>query len=187
MPLTDVKIKAAKPTAKAYRISDAHSMYLWVTPAGGKLWRWAYRYAGKEKLMSFGQYPDVSLADARERHAAARKLLAAGVDPMAQRKAEKIAGNTDSFQAIAELWLNHWQPEKSAQHVDATRRRLCFNVYPCIGARPIAVIEAPEIVRMVKIIEARGGWGSSKESTADYRANLPVRDRPRLRQAQSGC
>jgi hypothetical protein len=91
MALTDVEIRRAKAREKAYRLSDSGGMYLWVTPAGGKLWRWAYVYENKEKLMSFGRYPDVALAIARERHGNARRLLASGVDPMAQRKAEKTA------------------------------------------------------------------------------------------------
>ena len=104
MPLTDTEVRKAKAQDEAYRLSDGGSLYLWVTPAGGKLWRWAYKHEGKEKLMSFGKYPDVPLALARERHAEARKLLATGVDPMAQRKAEKTAEKVaveNSFQSIA--------------------------------------------------------------------------------------
>ena len=85
MSLTDTEVRKSKPTEKAYRLSDGGSLYLWVTPAGGKLWRWAYNHDGKEKLMSFGKYPDVPLALARERHTEARRLLAVGTDPMAQR------------------------------------------------------------------------------------------------------
>lgn len=154
--LTDTKIKAIKPRESAYRVSDARGLFLWVTPAGGRLWRWKYRHERINKLMTFGAYPDVSLADARERHGAARRLLAAGIDPMAQRKAERAAGDTGSFQAIALLWLKHWEPHKSAQHVAATRSRLLMNVYPAIGARPIGEIEPPDLVRMVKAIEGRG-------------------------------
>src|SRR6266700_2130280 len=89
MALTDTEIRKAKAKEKAYRVSDGTGLYLWITPAGGKLWRWAYEFGCKEKLMSFGRYPDVPLALARERHGAARKLLATGIDPMAQRKVEK--------------------------------------------------------------------------------------------------
>lgn len=94
MPLTDTVIKQAKPRDKPYRMSDSGGMYLWITPSGGKLWRWAYMHEGKEKLMALGKYPDVSLATAREQHAASRKLLASGADPMAQRKAAKHAERT---------------------------------------------------------------------------------------------
>jgi hypothetical protein len=124
MPLTDLEVRRAKAMEKAYRMSDGGSLFLWVTPAGGKLWRWAYTHEGKEKLMAFGKYPDVPLALARERHAEARKLLATGRDPMAQRKAakntEKIAAE-NSFETIAKLWFEHWRAEKSAQHVDRSR------------------------------------------------------------------
>jgi hypothetical protein len=136
MPLTDTEVRKAKPTEKAYRLSDSGSLYLWVTPAGGKLWRWAYKHGGKEKLMSFGKYPAVSLALARERHSEARKLLATGLDPMARRKATKTAEKTaaeNSFQTIAGLWLEHWRAEKSFRHVDATRRRMEANILPLLG------------------------------------------------------
>jgi integrase len=159
MPLTDTEVRKARPSVKPYRLSDSGSLYLWVTPAGGKLWRWAYKFGGTEKLMSFGKYPEVTLALARERHAEARKLLAADIDPMEQRKAAKTAEKVsaeNSFRTIAELWFDHWKVEKSAQHVDATRRRMEANILPLLGARPIDEIEAPELVAMVKAIEARG-------------------------------
>jgi integrase len=148
-------------------LSDGGSLYLWVTPAGGKLWRWAYKYEGKEKLMSFGKYPAVSLALARERHADARKLLATGIDPMAQRKTAKTAERTaaeNSFHTIAGLWFEHWQSDKSRQHVDATRRRMEANIFPLLGARPIGEIEAPELVAMVKAIEERGAADLAKRA-----------------------
>ena len=167
MPLTDTEVRKARPAEKPYRLSDAASLYLWVTPTGGKLWRWAYKHEGKEKLMSFGKYPAVSLALARERHAEARKLLAIGLDPMAARKstktAEKIAAE-NSFQTIAGLWFEHWQAEKSRQHVGATRRRMAANILPLLGTRPIAAIEAPELVAMVKAIEARGAADLAKRA-----------------------
>jgi integrase len=157
--LTDTEIRKAKTKEVAYRMTDGRGLYLTVTPTGGKLWRWKYRFQGAEKLMSFGQYPDVSLADVRERHGGARKLLAAGVDPMEKRKAEKAAatlGDTRSFRTVGLLWLDHWKADKSERHVGSTRRRLDANVFPMLGARPIAEIEAPELVAMVKAVEARG-------------------------------
>jgi hypothetical protein len=81
--LTDMQIKRAKAEEKAYSLGDGGGLYLWVKPPGGKLWRWSYRFEGKEKLMSLGKYPDVPLGLALERHAEARKLLANGIDPMA--------------------------------------------------------------------------------------------------------
>src|ERR1700751_5835386 len=103
--LTDIEVKKAKAQNKPYKLSDSGNLYLWVTPSGGKSWRWAYRLEGKEKLMTFGKYPDVPLSLARNRHTEARKLLATGVDPMAQRKAEKTAeqiANENSFASVAE-------------------------------------------------------------------------------------
>jgi integrase len=148
-------------------LSDGGSLYLWVTPAGGKLWRWAYKHESKEKLMSFGKYPDVSLVLARERHAEARKLLATGLDPMAQRKAAKAAEKAaieNSFQSITSLWLEHWQDGKSPRHVEYIKRRMEADILPCLGARPIAEIEAPELVEMAKIIEQRGARDIAKRA-----------------------
>jgi integrase len=157
--LTDTEIRRAKPQGASYQMTDGRGLFLLITPAGGKLWRYKYRFAGDGKQMSYGKYPDVSLADARDRHAAARKLLAAGVDPAAQRKADKAAqkaSDAHSFRTVALLWLEHWKQDKSARHVEGTRRRLGANVFPTLGARPIDQIEAPELVVMVKAIEGRG-------------------------------
>jgi len=159
MALTDTEIRRSKPADKPYRLADSRGLYLQIMPTGGRLWRWKYRFDGKEKLMALGQYPDVPLAEVRDRHAAARRLLASGVDPMAERKAEKAGkrqAGASSFQAVAALWLEHWRSDKSPRHADTTARRLESNVFPYLGARPIAEIEPPELVAMVKAIEARG-------------------------------
>jgi site-specific recombinase XerD len=117
--------------------------------------------------MAFGKYADVPLALVRERHAEARRLLASGLDPMVQRKAaknaEKIAAE-NSFETIAKLWFEHWRAEKSAQHVDATRRRMDANILSLLGTRPITEIEAPELVTMGKMIEARGAADLAKRA-----------------------
>lgn len=167
MALTDVEIRKAKTRRAAYRISDGSGLFLWITPAGGKLWRWKYRYDGKEKLMSFGAYPAVSLARARERFQEARTLLATGVDPMEQRKADKLARlalTEHSFQTIARQWHDHWQVGKSPRHADYVKRRLDTDILPCLGARPVTEIEAPELVSMVKAIAARGARDIAKRA-----------------------
>ena len=163
MALTDTEIRKARVGCKAYRLSDGGGLYLFVTPAGGKLWRWKYRFDGREKLMSFGNYPDVPLSLARERHAEARKLLATGTDPMAQRKAEKAAAE-DSFQSIARAWWEHWQDGKNLRHAIQVKRRMEADILPCLGARPIAAIEAPELVAMTKSIEQRGARDIAKRA-----------------------
>jgi hypothetical protein len=98
--LTDTKVKNAKASEKETRFPDGRGLYLLVTLAGGKLWRWKYRHSGQEKLMSFGKYPEVSLADARDKHEGARKLLAKGIDPMTQRKADKQAALIYCFYCV---------------------------------------------------------------------------------------
>jgi len=110
--LTNTAIRRSRAAEKPHKLADGQGLHLLVNPSGSKLWRWKYRHSGKEKLMPFGAYPDVSLANARVRLAEARRMLAAGIDPMAQRKVAKEAGNEASenpFSAIAALWFDHWK------------------------------------------------------------------------------
>jgi hypothetical protein len=138
MPLTDTAVKKAKAGARPIKLSDAKGMYLLVNPTGSKLWRWKYRVLGKEKVMALGAYPDVSLAQAREATDNARKVLAAGDDPMVKRKADKHASLTaaaNSFESVALKWWAHWSPSRTEQHAGQVRRRFQANVFPHIGAR----------------------------------------------------
>lgn len=167
MPLTDTSIKKAKPGDKPVKLSDGKGLYLLINPAGSKLWRWKYRVLGKEKVMSLGAYPDVSLARAREGMDKARKILAAGDDPMALRKAHKVASRTaaeNSFETVARLWWAHWKPSRSEQHAGQVIRRFEANVFPHIGSRPVSEIQAPELVTMLKAIEARGANDLAKRA-----------------------
>ena len=167
MGLTDTEIKRSKSADEPYKLSDSGGLYMMVTPAGGKLWRWKYRFDGKEKLMALGKYPEISLALARERHAEGRKLLALGTDPMAKRKEDKAADGSaaaNSFATISELWLEHWSVGKSPRHVDSVRRRLAADILPQLGSRPISEIEAPELVAMTKTIEKRGAHDIAKRA-----------------------
>jgi hypothetical protein len=167
MPLTDTEVQKSKPADKPYRLCDANSLFLWVTPAGGKLWRWAYEFEGREKLMSSGKHPMVTLAEARERRDESRKMLANGIDPMAKRKQEKTdkrAQTEGSFQNIASLWLEHWAEGKSPRHVEYTRRRMEMDILPVLGKRPLAEIEAPELVAMTKAIEDLGARDIAKRA-----------------------
>ena len=163
MSLKDVQVKQVKSRAKPFKFTDGAGLFLWVTPSGGKIWRWTYRFEGKAKLMTFGKYPAISLIQAREKHSDARKLLAAGVDPMAQRKDEK-AENEHTFRHISSQWMEHWQDGKSPRHVDYVKRRMEADILPSLGARPMEEIEAPEIVKMVKAIEKRGARDIAKRS-----------------------
>ncbi|MCM3566304.1 tyrosine-type recombinase/integrase [Hydrogenophaga intermedia] len=167
MPLTDTAIRSAKPRDRAYKLTDERGLHLHVTAQGSKLWRWAYRFDGKQKLMALGKYPDISLAQAREARDGARKLLASGTDPMAQRKSDKVArrlASENSFAAVARTWWESWKSARSASHVEYVWRRLEADVIPAIGARPIADIEAPELVAMMKAIERRGALDIAKRA-----------------------
>lgn len=167
MPLSDTAIKKAKAGDRPVKLSDEKGLYLLVTAAGSKLWRWKYRLDGTEKVMALGAYPDVSLAQARDAMGDARKLLANGTDPMAQRKADKVARQLsaeNSFAAVARLWWEHWKTTRSASHTDYVLRRLAADVFPAIGTRPIDAIEAPELVAMVKAIAARGALDIAKRA-----------------------
>lgn len=165
MALTDTEIRRSKPAEKPYKLSDGGGLHLLVTPSGSRLWRWKYRFQGTEKQMAFGPYPSLSLADARERRDAGRKRLVNGMDPMAERRAEKTAvkeAKDHTFEKIAELWLEHWRGNKSVRHTATTKNRLKVNVYPVLGGRPIAKVEPMELVRLAKGIEARGASDMAK-------------------------
>lgn len=152
MPLTDVAIRSAKPRAKAFKLFDGGGLYLEVTPAGGKWWRWKYRFGGKEKRLSFGVYPDVGLKAAREKRAAARQQLAAGIDPGEARRAEKIAqAGAESFEAIAREWYAKFSPGWVASHGDRILQRFEKDVFPWLGKRPIADIRAPELLAVLRL------------------------------------
>ncbi len=167
MPLTDLAIKNAKPGPRPVKLSDGKGLYLLVTESGSKLWRWKYRVDGKEKVMALGAYGEVSLAEARELMDDARKLLKKGNDPMAERKATKLAKQTaadNSFQSVALLWWEHWRGAKSSRHADDVIRRLKADIFPAIGKRPVSAIEAPELVSMVKGIAGRGALDIAKRA-----------------------
>jgi integrase len=165
--LTDKSVSLAKPHETAHKLADGNGLYLLVNPNGSKLWRWKYRTKGKEKLMALGAYPDVNLTEARAARDAARKQLASNVDPMAQRKADKQAQQLsieNSFAAVARLWWNNWKVARSSSHVDYVMRRLDADIFPAIGARPVDQIEAPELVKMAKAIQARGALDIAKRA-----------------------
>jgi integrase len=159
MPLTDTTIRNLKPTEKPVRVFDSGGLYLEVAPTGGKWWRLKYRFIGKEKRLSLGVYPDVTLKDARERRDAARKLLADGVDPGQHRKEQKAASTeraSNSFEFVSREWFGKYSPGWATSHADKIIRRFERDVFPWIGARPIAEIKAPELLRAMKRIEERG-------------------------------
>jgi len=158
MPLSDVKIRNAKVKEKPYKVTDGDGLYLYVTEKGSKLWRFRYRFDGKEKLLALGSYPEISLYEARHRRDEARKQLAHGIDPGAVRKAQKQAETsaTETFEVIAREWHIKFMPTWTPGHALTIMSRLERDVFPWIGTRPITDIKAPELLTVLRRIESRG-------------------------------
>jgi integrase len=157
MPLNDRVLRNLGSREKAYKVADGGGLYLEVSPAGGKWWRWKYRFGGKEKRLSLGVYPAVSLKAAREGREAKRQQLAAGIDPGEARKAGKLAqAGADSFEAIAREWHAKFSPNWVSSHGDRIMRRFDNDLFPWLGKRPIAEIKAPELLATFRRIETRG-------------------------------
>lgn len=159
MKLNAVTIRTAKPKEKPYRLSDGSGMYLEIAPKGAKYFRLAYRFDNKQKVLALGVYPDVSLKEARDRRDEARKLLAQGVDPGKHRKAAKMARKdraANSFEVVAREWYEKSKATWTETHGTRIIRRLERDVFPWIGGRPLADLTAPEVLSVVRRIEARG-------------------------------
>lgn len=155
MALTDTAIKKIKPKATPFKLFDERGLYLFVTPAGGRLWRFKYRFAGKEKLLTLGCYPDVPLATARVLRDEARKSIAADIDPAAERRTERESTES-SFQSVAQEWFDKFSVQWVATHNRTVKTRLEQNLYPFIGSKPIREITAPEVLSTLRRIESRG-------------------------------
>ena len=159
MPLTDTAIRTAKANARTQRFFDSGGLYLEVAPTGGKWWRFKYRYDGKEKRISFGVYPEVSLKRARDKRDEARALLADGIDPGENRKAVKAAKverASNSFEVIAREWFDKNKPTWAPSHADKIIARLENDVFPWLGGKAIADITAPDVLAVLRRIEGRG-------------------------------
>lgn len=159
MPLNELAIKHKKPAEKPFKLTDEKGLFLLIQPNGSKYWRFKYRIAGKEKLLAFGVYPDVSLAEARSRRDKARTLLANGVDPGVVRQASKQAARAateNSFESIEREWLakqsSRWVPRQAERMM----RRLELHVFPWLGARPVAEITPSELLTVLRRIEQLG-------------------------------
>ena len=170
MALTDPEIRKKKPTEKPFKVADEKGLFLLVAPSGGKLWRMKYRFGGKEKLISFGSYPDVPLARAREKRDEARRLLADGVDPGENRKVQKAARAAlaaNSFEAIGREWFAKMKPEWADSHADKIMARLERDVFPWLGTRPVAEVTAVEVLTTLKRISDRGAKDTAKRAQQD--------------------
>ena len=157
--LTATEIDRAKPGTKTKHLFDGKGLFLLVTPKGGKWWRFKYRYADKHKLLSLGTYPEISLAEARQRRNDYRKLLANGVDPHANKKALKSANDevmANAFEVIAREWHDNQKINWSADHVVTIMNRLEKDIFPWIGKKPILDITAMDIKSILDRVRSRG-------------------------------
>lgn len=155
MRLNDKAIKAAKPAERPYKLGDGAGLHLQVNPNGGRWWRFRYRYAGRERMISLGTYPATPLKAARHKRDECRRLLECDppVDPSAHRQAQKAA-QADSFKIVAEEFLS--QSDAADSTIAKTRRRLEMYIYPTLGNAPIVSIDAPTLLRALRRAESKG-------------------------------
>ncbi|MGE8358626.1 tyrosine-type recombinase/integrase [Pseudomonas sp.] len=159
MPLTDVKIRQAKPGASPIKMADGAGLHLEVRPNGSKLWRYRYRLDGKENTFAIGAYPDVSLADARAERDVAREHVRAGRHPSHVRQTEKatqLAENRNTFKVVAEEWIEDRLGQRSQTYRDQCRRAFVNDVYPAIGRMPMREITAAQVLAILRKMDGRG-------------------------------
>jgi integrase len=162
MPLKDVAVRNAKPSAKPRKLSDGGGLHVIILPTGSKLWRLAYRFAGKQKALALGAYPVVSLEGARNLRDAAKRLLARSIDPSVQRKVDKQAGKDSSFRAVAQEVVAKLEREGRAQATLTKKRWLLDFAYPTFGDRPVADITARDLLALLREIEGRGLYETAR-------------------------
>ena len=160
--LTDPKCKSAKPKDKTYSLGDGGGLRLYVYPTGTKSWRYPYEFGGKSKSYSIGEYPAISLRDAREKRSELKQLISEGVDPNIEKRYAKTKMADDTFQIIAERWFTESRPDWSAGHYNRESRALINDAFPFIGHRRIGEISIGEIIDVLKRISNRGALDSSK-------------------------
>ncbi len=156
MPLTEVACKNAKPREKQYKLADGGGLYLLVHPNGGRYWRQKYRWLGREKVLAFGTYPQVPLAEARDQRDAARKVLRGGADPGALRKQEKLVASVkaaNTFEVVAREWHAAKRADWLPSHAERIMKSFEDRIFPFLGERPVADITAPEILAVVRRVE----------------------------------
>lgn len=159
MALTDTQIRNAKPSDKPYKLYDQAGLFLQIAPAGGKWWRLKYYIGGKEKLLSLGTYPEVTLAQARSRRDEARALVAQDIDPSQDRKDQKQKAKLDTlnkFEAVANEWHALHNKSKSERHQQRVKRWLEFYLYPSLGQKVISSITAPMVLEATDILQKQG-------------------------------
>lgn len=165
MPLTDRAVRNAKSAASPYKLTDGGGLYLLVRPDGARYWRMDFRFAGRRGTLAFGVYPTISLVDARTKRDETRKLIAAGINPAAKRRLDKQAtaiGAGNTFRIVAKEWLDKLERERRANATLNKTRWLLDFAYPVIGDRPVAEIAAPELLIVLRRVEARGRYETAR-------------------------
>lgn len=161
MPLTALAPRNAAPRAKPYKLTDGQGLYLLVKPNGSRLWRLAYRFGGAQKTLAIGAFPDVGLAEAREARFEARRKLAAGIDPSAEKKKERLAAQVaaaNSFGVLAEEWLEKRKKEGLADQTMYRDRHILVTYAEPLWHRPVADIKPSEILAEIRTMEKRGAY-----------------------------
>ncbi|MBN3822373.1 tyrosine-type recombinase/integrase [Burkholderia sp. Ac-20384] len=159
MPLTDIKIRQAKADSKAIKITDANGLYIEVRPSGSKLWRYRYEMVGKENLFALGEYPQMSLQEARKARDEARALVKKGIHPAHARQEEifkTVDASKETFKAVCDEWLGKKKKAWSERHHGEVSSMLNADAYPIIGSRPMRSITSQHILAMVQRVEMRG-------------------------------
>lgn len=158
MPLSDTTIRTAKPKDKLYRLTDANGLCLEVAPSGSKLWRYRYRFNGSAKMLALGAYPAISLLKARQMRDESRQLLIDGIDPGEHKRAAKHAQRVEgvTFETLAREWFAYNSPRWAESTTYKAKLYLDNDLIPVIGSRPIKAIARPELVELVRKVEARG-------------------------------
>jgi hypothetical protein len=157
--LSDIIIRRLKPREKPYKVTDGKGLYIYVPTTGDKVWRYNYTFQGLQKTLTIGHYPEIGLLKAREETVEAKKALRAGIDPMTEKKAAKVAAKDanlkNSFKNLALEYLENQREGKSEEYLTTTLVRAKIHLFPYLGHRPINEIETPEIFAVLKRIEKR--------------------------------
>jgi integrase len=159
MALTDAKLRALKRKADPYKVSDSEGLHILVSSGGSKLWRLAYRYTGKQKTLALGKYPTVSLFEARRAREAAKRLLQLGIDPSADRKAQRRqirAAGSNTFEIVANEWFEQKRNRWVKSYSDRLKSRMDGDLVSDLGERPVAEIEPQEVLKVIRRVEERG-------------------------------
>lgn len=163
MKLTNAAVKAARPTSRAYKLADDRGLFLFVAPSGLRSYRFKFRYQGREKLMTIGNAGDISLAQARDRRDAARAQLRDGVDPTAKAVAiTKRTGPLDTFEPLARAWHEARRSRWSTVHADDVIASLELHVFPALGRLELSDIDAPAVLDLLQVLEARGSHETAR-------------------------